>query len=80
MTPTELTRLAIQIADEDCWSVIQSYGVPVVDKLQRLLWWECDPNDPQDGWLVSRALRYLGARGQLRRNPKNANQVKLVRR
>ena len=72
-----LTELAHEIAVEQCASIIESYGVPVTDKRGRLLWYEVDVNDKFDGWQIQRALRYLRARGMLRRHPRFSNRVKV---
>jgi hypothetical protein len=77
MTRDQLFVLAVQIADDDCRGLIECHGLAVLDKAQRLRWYEVDPNEEFSGWGIARALRYLEARGMLRRNAKNPLQVKV---
>lgn len=73
-----IARAAIEIADEDSRNIIDCYGVAICDKAGRRLWHEVNISASLEGWLIDRALRYLALRGLLKRNPKNANQVKVL--
>lgn len=70
--------LAIEIADDEAISAIQSCGIQILSKSGALLWYEIDPNDELDGWYLARAVRYLDMRGKLRRRNSNPNHVKAV--
>jgi hypothetical protein len=74
---TALDELAYEIADEQCASIIECYGVRVRDRRGHILWYAVDVNGKFGGWQVSRALCYLKARGMLRRHAKHSNWVKV---
>jgi hypothetical protein len=70
-------QLALEIAEDDCRSVIDCNGMPVRSKSGALLWYEVDPKDETSWWYVERALRYLKMRGMLRIRRSNPNHVKV---